>query len=84
MIFNPTRGGGSEKEYTITALDDEIFLSATRLKPGHVLQATASIGSRTPKMAFQDPDTEEWVTINGLGRQSNFVMPCADVTITYQ
>lgn len=82
MIFNPKRGGG-EKEYTITA-GNGITTSATKLKPGRVFQATSSIGSRTPKMAFQDPDTEEWVTIKGLGRQSDFVMPCADVTITYQ
>lgn len=82
MIFNPRRGG-SEKEYTITA-GNGITTSATKLKPGRVFQATSSIGSRTPKMAFQDPDTEEWVTIKGLGRQSDFVMPCADVTITYQ
>lgn len=83
MIFNPVRGGGSAKEYTITA-GNGITTSATKLKPGRVFQATSSIGSRTPKMAFQDPDTEEWVTIKGLGRQSDFVMPCADVTITYQ
>lgn len=83
MIFNPVRTGGSAKEYTITA-GNGITTSATKLKPGRVFQATSSIGSRTPKMAFQDPDTEEWVTIKGLGRQSNFVMPCADVTITYQ
>lgn len=80
MIFNPRRGG-SEKEYMITA-GNGITTSATKLKPGHVFQATASI--RPPKMEFQDPDTEEWVTINGLGIKSNFVMPCADVTITYQ
>jgi len=83
MIFNPVRTGGSAKEYTITA-GNGITTSATKLKPGRVFQATSSIGSRTPKMAFQDPDTEEWVTIKGLGRQSDFVMPCADVTITYQ
>lgn len=82
MIFNPVRDGG-EKEYTITA-GNGITTSATKLKPGRVFQATSSIGSRTPKMAFQDPDTEKWVTIKGLGRQSDFVMPCADVTITYQ
>lgn len=83
MIFNPVRTGGSAKEYTITA-GNGITTSATKLEPGRVFQATSSIGSRTPKMAFQDPDTEEWVTIKGLGRQSDFVMPCADVTITYQ
>ena len=83
MIFNPVRTGGRAKEYTITA-GNGITTSATKLKPGRVFQATSSIGSRTPKMAFQDPDTEEWVTIKGLGRQSDFVMPCADVTITYQ
>lgn len=83
MIFNPVRTGGSAKEYTITA-GNGITTSATKLKPGRVFQATSSIGSRTPKMEFQDPDTEEWVTIKGLGRQSDFVMPCADVTITYQ
>lgn len=82
MIFNPRRGG-SEKEYMITA-GNGITTSATKLKPGHVFQATASISGRIPKMAFQDPNTEEWVTINGFGRKSKFVMPCADVTITYQ
>lgn len=81
MIFNPVRTGGSAKEYTITA-GNGITTSATKLKPGRVFQATSSIGSRTPKMAFQDPDTEEWVTIKGLGRQSDFVMPCADVTVS--
>ena len=83
MIFNPVRSGGSAKEYTITA-GNGITTNATKQKPGHVFKAASSIGSRTPKMTFQDPDTEEWLTINGSGRTSNFVMPCADVTITYQ
>lgn len=78
MIFNPVRGGG-EKEYTISAKSG-VTTSATKLKPGHVFQATSSI-NRNPKMTFKDPDTGESVTINGLSRQSNFVMPCADVTI---
>lgn len=81
MIFNPVRGGGG-KEYTISA-QSGVTTSTTKLKPGHVFQATASISSRTPKMEFQDPDTEKTVTINGLGRTSNFVMPCADVKIYY-
>ena len=33
-------------------------------------------------MEFKDPDTGKSVTINGLSRSSNFVMPCADVHIT--
>ena len=84
MIFNPTRGGGSEKEYTITAWDDEIFLSATRLKPGHVLQVQAPDNSSSvPKMRFTDPDTGDLVIIRGAQREVAFVMPCADVEITY-
>lgn len=82
MIFNPVRSGGSEKEYMITARSG-ITTSATKLKPGHVFQATSSIGSRTPKMEFKDPDTGKSVTIQGSSRSSNFVMPCADVHITY-
>lgn len=82
MIFNPRRGGG-EKEYTITTLDDEIFLSATRLKPGHILQVRKPDTSSTvPKMTFTDPDTGDWVDLRGLRRDTIFVMPCADVTIS--
>lgn len=80
MIFNPVRGGGG-KEYTIKATN-RVTTSATKLKPGHVFQATASI-QRNPKMSFKDPDTGESVTIQGLNRRSNFVMPAADVTVTY-
>lgn len=47
MIFNPTRGGGSEKEYTITA-GNNITVSATKLSGDFY-----------------------------------FVMPCADVEISY-
>lgn len=84
MIFNPTRGGGSEKEYTITTSDDEIFLSATRLKPGHILQVQApDTSSSVPKMIFTDPDTGDLVNMRGLKRETIFVMPCADVEITY-
>ena len=79
MIFNPRRGG-SEKEYTITA-GNGITTSTTKLKPGHVFQANSSI-QRSPKMSFKDPDTGESVTILGLSRRSDFVMPCADVSIT--
>lgn len=68
MIFNPTRGGGSEKEYTITARNN-ITVSATKLKPGHVFQA-------------QKPDTVKG-TNKMLTGDFLFVMPCADVTITY-
>ena len=80
MIFNPRRGG-SEKEYTISA-QSGVTTSTTKLKPGHVFQATAST-QRNPKMSFKDPDTGESVTIQGLSRRSDFVMPCADVSITY-
>ena len=79
MIFNPRRGGG-EKEYTIS-VQSGVTTSATKLKPGHVFRATVSI-NRSPKMTFDNPDTGESVTINGLSRNSNFVMPCADVEIT--
>lgn len=82
MIFNPVRSGGSEKEYTITARNG-VTTSATKLKPGHVFQATSSISSRHPKMEFKDPDTGKTVTIQGSSGRSNFVMPCADVNITY-
>jgi hypothetical protein len=81
MIFNPTRSGGSEKEYTISVRSG-VTTSATKLKPGHVFQATSSI-NRSPKMTFKDPDTGESVTINGIGGTSKFVMPCADVTISH-
>ncbi len=79
MIFNPVRSGGG-KEYTISA-QSGVTTSATKLKPGHVFQATSNI-QRNPKMEFKDPDTGKSVTINGLSRSSNFVMPCADVHIT--
>ena len=79
MIFNPRRGG-SEKEYMITA-GNGVTTSATKLKPGHVFQAT-SIINRSPIMTFKDPDTGESVTINGISRGPKFVMPCADVTIS--
>lgn len=80
MIFNPRRGGG-EKEYTIKAKNTGIALSVTKQKPGHTFQATSSV-QRSPKMEFKDPDTGESVTIQGLSRRSDFVMPAADVTIT--
>lgn len=80
MIFNPVRGGG-EKEYTIS-VQSGVTTSTTKLKPGHVFQATAST-QRSPKMSFKDPDTGESVTIQGPSRRSTFVMPCADVHITY-
>ena len=79
MIFNPRRGGG-EKEYTISAKSG-VTTSTTKLKPGHVFQATSSI-QRNPKMSFKDPDTGESVIIQGSKRRSDFVMPCADVTIS--
>ena len=81
MIFNPRRGG-SEKEYTISAKSG-VTTSATKLKPGHVFQAAAQSFQRKPKMSFKDPDTGKSVTIQGLSRISDFVMPCADVSITY-
>lgn len=79
MIFNPMRSGGG-KEYTIS-VKSGLTTGATKLKPGHVFQATSNI-NRSPKMTFKDPDTGESVTINGISRQSKFVMPCADVTIS--
>lgn len=79
MIFNPRRGGG-EKEYTIS-VQSGVTTSATKQKPGHVFQATSNV-QRNPKMEFKDPDTGKSVTINGLSRRSNFVMPAADVAIT--
>lgn len=87
MIFNPTRGGGSEKEYTITA-GNNITVSATKLKPGHVFQAQKPDTVKgTLKMRFKDPDTGKLATIQGamqaLSNKYDFVMPCADVTIFY-
>ena len=81
MIFNPRRGG-SEKEYTITGRND-ITSNVTKQKPGRVFRATSSLSGRIPKMIFNDPDTGKQVVINGVGRSSDFVMPCADVTLSY-
>ncbi len=87
MIFNPTRGGGSEKEYTITA-GNNITVSATKLKPGHVFQAQKPDTVKgTLKMMFKDPDTRKSATIQGTNKKLSgdfyFVMPCADVEISY-
>ena len=80
MIFNPRRGG-SEKEYTITA-HNRVTTSATKLKPGYVFEATSPPASVSPKMTDVDPATGNTVTIKGTNRTSNFVMPCADVTLS--
>lgn len=80
MIFNPVRGGG-EKEYTITA-NNRVTTSATKLKPGYVFEATSPPASVSPKMTFVDPATGNTVNIKGTNRTSNFVMPCADVTLS--
>lgn len=82
MIFNPVRSGGSEKEYMITA-GNGIITSATKLKPGHVFEAHTNYSGRKPKMEFQDPDTGNKVTIKASDRASNFVMPCADVKLSF-
>jgi hypothetical protein len=80
MIFNPVRSGG-EKEYTITA-NNLVTTSATKLKPGYVFEATSRQSSVSPKMTFVDPATGNMVNIRGTNRTSNFVMPCADVTLS--
>lgn len=80
MIFNPTRSGG-EKEYTIKATN-RVTTSATKLKPGYVFEATSPPASVSPKMTFVDPATGNTVKIRGSDRTSNFVMPCADVTLS--
>lgn len=68
MIFNPVRGGGSEKEYTITARNN-ITVSATKLKPGHVFQAQKPDTVKgTLKMTFKDPDTKKSATIQGTNK----------------
>ena len=82
MIFNPVRSGGSEKEYTITVRNG-VASSATKLKPGHVFEVSTNYSGRKPKMEFKDPDTGNTVTIKASARISNFVMPCADVTLSY-
>ena len=79
MIFNTVRGGGG-KEYTITARNN-INVSATKQKPGHIFQATAS-NFRTTTMEFTDPDTGELVKIGGKLGETKYVMPCADVTLS--
>ena len=81
MIFNPRRGG-SEKEYTISA-QSGVTTSATKLKPGHVFEVHTNYANRKPKMEFQDPDTGNTVTIKASDSSSNFVMPCADVKLSY-
>ena len=81
MIFNPRRGG-SEKEYTISA-QRGVTTSTTKLKPGYVFEAHTNYSGRKIKMEFQDPDTGNMVTIKSSDRASNFVMPCADVTLSY-
>lgn len=80
MIFNPVRGGGG-KEYTIKATN-RVTTSATKLKPGYVFEATSPPASVSPKMTFVDPSTGNTVTIKATNRTSNFVMPCADVTLS--
>ena len=81
MIFNPRRGG-SEKEYTISA--GNATTSATKLKPGHVFEAQTPSGfRRNLKMTFKDPDTGKTTIITGDVGHSYFVMPCADVTISF-
>jgi hypothetical protein len=80
MIFNPTRGGGSEKEYTIS-VRNSITVSATKLKPGRVFEAKC-IQSRSPKMRFTDPDTGKTITMAGGTGHGYFVMPCANVELT--
>lgn len=82
MIFNPVRRGGSEKEYTITVRTG-VTSSATKLKPGHVFRVSTNYSGRKPKMEFQDPDTGNTVTIKASDRASDFVMPCADVRLSY-
>lgn len=82
MIFNPRRGG-SEKEYTIS-VQSGVTTGATKLKPGHVFEAQTPSGfRRNLKMTFKDPDTEKTTIITGDTGHSYFVMPCADVKITY-
>lgn len=81
MIFNPVRGGGG-KEYTIS-VQSGVTTSATKLKPGHVFQVSTNYVGRRPKMEFQDPDTGNTVTIKASDSASKFVMPCADVTLSY-
>lgn len=82
MIFNPVRSGGSEKEYTIST-GNGVTSSATKLKPGYVFEAHTNYSGRKIKMEFQDPDTGNKVTIKSTDRASNFVMPCADVTLSF-
>ena len=81
MIFNPVRGGG-EKEYTISA-QRGVTSSATKLKPGHVFKVSTNYVGKKLKMEFQDPDTGNTVTIKSSDSASNFVMPCADVTLSF-
>lgn len=82
MIFNPVRSGGG-KEYTISA-QSGVTTSATKLKPGHVFEAQTPSGfRRNLKMTFKDPDTEKTTSITGDIEHSYFVMPFADVKITY-
>lgn len=81
MIFNPRRGGG-EKEYTIS-VQSGVTTSATKLKPGRVFQAHTNRQDRKPQITFVNPNTENTVTIQGAKRESYFVMPCADVTLSY-
>nr|DAE52923.1 MAG TPA: hypothetical protein [Caudoviricetes sp.] len=81
MIFNPRRGGG-EKEYKITARNNQITLSVTKQKPGHVFQATVGT-TRQTAMEFTDPDTGKLVNVQGRKGETNYVMPSADVTILY-
>lgn len=81
MIFNPRRGG-SAKEYTIT-VGTGVTSSATNLKPGHVFRANTNRQDRKPQITFVNPNTENTVTIQGIKKISYFVMPCADVTLSY-
>lgn len=80
MIFNPVRSGGG-KEYTISVRNG-VTVSATKLKPGRVFEANC-IQSRSPKMRFTDPDTGKTITMAGGMGHGYFVMPCADVEISY-
>lgn len=79
MIFNPTRRGGAEKEYTIT--NNTGYSFPTTAKAGEIIAYTASIvvtaedGTKIP--VGKKP-------LGGTGYKSIyfFVMPAQNVTIS--
>lgn len=84
MIFNPTRRGGAEKEYTIT--NDTSYSWPATAKAGAVASFFQMIGS-APKFVVKGEDdtiipTAEGTPASGKGHIYYFIMPAQNVTIS--